>query len=73
MKIAKFLRTTILKNIYKRLLLIVIFKSNEEQHLLAKLDEMGKLYFKFIRFILVLLDLYSIQKQSRRCYLKRCF
>ena len=41
MNIAKFLRTPILKNIYERLLLNVVFKSNKEQHLFVKLDEMG--------------------------------
>ena len=39
--IAKFLRTPILKNIFKQLLLNVAFNSNEEKHLLSKLDEMG--------------------------------
>ena len=34
------LRTPILKNIYKQLLLNVGFNSDEEQHLLVKLDEM---------------------------------
>ena len=37
----EFLRTTILKNINERLLLNVVFNSNEEQHLLAKLGETG--------------------------------
>ena len=37
--IIKFLRTPIFKNICERLLLIVVFNSNEEQHLLAILDE----------------------------------
>ena len=36
--IAKFLRTSILKNTHDRLLLNVVFKSNKEQHLLCKLD-----------------------------------
>ena len=39
--IGKFLRTTFLTNICKQLLLYVVFKSNEERHLLFKLDEMG--------------------------------
>ena len=39
--IAKFSRTPFLKNICERLLLNVVFNSNEEQHLPAKLDEMG--------------------------------
>ena len=40
--IAKFLRTPILTNICERLLLNVVFNSNEEQHgLLVKLDEKG--------------------------------
>ena len=39
--IAKFLRTSIFKNICERLLLNVVFTSNDEQHLLVKLDEMG--------------------------------
>ena len=39
--IVKFLRTPILKNICERLLLNVVFNSNEEQDLLVKLDEMG--------------------------------
>ena len=38
---AKFLRTPTFKNICKQLLLNVTFNSNEEQHLLVKLDEMG--------------------------------
>ena len=38
--IAKFLRTPILKNICEHLLFDVVFSSNEEQHLLAKLVEM---------------------------------
>ena len=37
----KFLRTLTLKNISERLLLNVFFNSNEEQHLVVKLDEMG--------------------------------
>ena len=39
--IMKFLRTPTLKNIFARLLLNVVFNSNEQQHLLVKLDEMG--------------------------------
>ena len=38
----EFLRTPILKNICKRLFLHVVFNGNVEQHLLAKLDEMGQ-------------------------------
>ena len=38
--IAKYLGTPFLKNICERLLLNVVFKSNEEQHLLVKLEEM---------------------------------
>ena len=37
----KFLRTPTLKNISERLLLNVVFNSNEEQNLVVKLDEMG--------------------------------
>ena len=40
---AEFLRTAILKNICERLLLNVVFNRNEEQQLLVKLDEMGKI------------------------------
>ena len=64
-----FLRTSILKNICERLLLIVVLDSDEEQHLLAKLVENGVRYnyvLYLIRFILVLLYLYSIQKESCR-------
>ena len=39
--IAKFLIRPIMKNICEQLLLNVIFSSNEEQHLLAKIDKMG--------------------------------
>ena len=39
--IGKFLKTAILKNICEWLLLDVVFNSNEQQHLLANLDEMG--------------------------------
>ena len=39
--IVKFWRTVILKNICEWLLLIAVSNSNEEQHLLTKLDEMG--------------------------------
>ena len=39
--IGKSFRTPILKNICERLLLNLVFNCNEEQHLLAKLDEMG--------------------------------
>ena len=35
-----FLRTTVLKKICERLLLIVVFSRNEQQHLLARVDEM---------------------------------
>ena len=38
---AKFLGTPILKNIWEQLLLDVVFSSNEDQHLLAKLGEIG--------------------------------
>ena len=64
-----FLRTSILKNICEWLPLILVLDSNEEQHLLAKLDENGVRYnyvLCFIRFILVLVHLYSIQKESCR-------
>ena len=40
--IAKFLRTIILENICKWLLLNVVSNNNEEQHLLAKLDKIAK-------------------------------
>ena len=40
---AEFLRTAILKNICERLRLNVAFYRNEEQQLLVKLDEMGKI------------------------------
>ena len=39
--IVNFLRTSILRNICERLLLHVVINSNEEQHLLVKLDEIG--------------------------------
>ena len=41
LNIAKFLGTPIFKNIFEWLLLNVVFNTNEEQHLLVKLDEMG--------------------------------
>ena len=40
--ITKFLRTSFLKNMCKRLFLHIVFNGNVEQHLLAKLDEMGQ-------------------------------
>ena len=45
MNIAKFLRTNVLKNIFERL--YVVSSSNAEQHLLAKLNEMGSDIIKF--------------------------
>ena len=39
--ISKYLGTSVLKNVCKQLLLNFVFYSNEEQHLLAELDEMG--------------------------------
>ena len=41
--IGEFLRTPILKNICKWLLLNVAFNSNEKQHFLVKLDETDKI------------------------------
>ena len=38
---AKFLRAPISKNLCERLVLSIVFNSNEEQYFFAKLDEMG--------------------------------
>ena len=46
--IAEVLRRPILKNICERLLLNIVFNSYEEQHLLAKLDEMGVKYILYL-------------------------
>ena len=74
--IAKSLRAPILKNICERVLLDVAFSSNEEQHLLVKLDEMGQdiimLYVYSHHFGIITVVLYP-EAVARMCSLKSCF
>ena len=76
MKIAKFLKAPILKKTCKQVLLYVVFNSNEEQHLLAKLEEIGQDIIMFY----IHLDHYGIiifvlhpEVVVRRWSLESCF
>ena len=71
-----FKNTYIPKNIYERMLLNAVFDCNEEQHLLAKLGEMGsdKVMFDIYsyQFSVIRLEFYP-EAAARRCSLKNYF
>ena len=74
--IAKFLRTPSLKNIYEWLLLNVVFNSNEEQHLRAKLDEMVQdkiIFYIYSYHFGIIISVFYPEAVVRGCSLKRCF
>ena len=76
MNIAKFLRTRILKNICERLLLNVVFNSNDEQHLLIKLDEIGYdriMFCVYLHQFGIITFVFYPEAVVRRCSLKCCF
>ena len=84
--IGKFSRAPILENMCERLLLNVVFNSNAEQYLFAKIDEMGQniiifyicLYYYLILSYIILLFAIIIfvlypEAVARRCSLKMQF
>ena len=72
--IAKFFKSNHFEEHLRTAVLIVVLNSNEEQYLLAKLDEIWQdiiVLYLFVSFGIIIFVLY-LEAVTRRCSLKRC-